>query len=132
MGSGFSRICGDSATAPIPPCGGAGWSLWAGVLVTQIYLLARLFVKRLFYASQTALFQGTLADAERVAAREPVRPDSSRADVTGDSSQAWRPHPTPARRPAAMPLAVVAPQALAGDGGLAAADWPRQVTCGLP
>jgi len=46
-----------------PGAGGPGWSLWAGLLVSEIYLLARLFVKLQFYASQTALFQSTLAHA---------------------------------------------------------------------
>jgi hypothetical protein len=66
-----------------PGASGSGWSLWAGLLITQLYLLARLFVKLLFYASETALFQSTLAHAEYVAAPEPVWPDSPAAEALG-------------------------------------------------
>jgi hypothetical protein len=69
-----------------PGAGGSGWSLWAGLLVTQLYLLARLFVKLLFYASETALFQGTLAHAGYVAAPEPVWPDSPAAETLGGAA----------------------------------------------
>jgi hypothetical protein len=64
-----------------PGAGGSGWSLYAGLLITQIYLLARMFVKLLFYASDTALFQSTLAHAEYVTAPEPTWPDSPAAEA---------------------------------------------------
>ncbi len=70
-----------------PGAGGAGWSLWAGLLVTEAYLLARLWVKLLFYASQTALFQGAMAHAEYVAAAQPVWPDSPAAEAIGGPPQ---------------------------------------------
>jgi hypothetical protein len=71
-----------------PGAGGVGWSLWSGLLIAQVYLLARLFVKLVFYASQTALFQGTLAHAEYIAAPQPVWPDSPAAEAIGGSPQA--------------------------------------------
>jgi hypothetical protein len=59
----------------------AWWTLVAG----QAYLLARLWVKLLFYASEAAYFQGALAHAEYVAAPLPVWPDSPAADAIGPS-----------------------------------------------
>jgi hypothetical protein len=73
--------------AVAPGAGGAGWSLWAGLLVTEVFLLARLWVKLVFYASQTALFQGTLAHVEYVAASQPVWPDSPAAEAIGGPPQ---------------------------------------------
>lgn len=64
-----------------PGAGSTGWSLTLGLLVTELYLLARLWVKLLFYASQTALFQGGLAHAAYVAAPLPVWPDSPSAEA---------------------------------------------------
>jgi hypothetical protein len=51
-------------------------SNWTGFAVGQLYVLARLFVKLLFYASQTALFQGLLAHAAYTAAPQPAWPES--------------------------------------------------------
>src|SRR5476649_1360794 len=44
-----------------PGAGGAGLSMWAGLLASQCYVLARLIVKLQFMASETALFQRSLA-----------------------------------------------------------------------
>jgi hypothetical protein len=66
-----------------PGAGGLGWPMWAGLLVSEIYLLARLWVKLVFYASQTALFQGTMAHAEYIAAPQPVWPESPAAEAMG-------------------------------------------------
>jgi len=44
-----------------PGAGGAGASMWAGVLASQCYILARLVVKLQGLASETALFQRSLA-----------------------------------------------------------------------
>jgi hypothetical protein len=64
-----------------PRAGGAGASLWIGFLVAQAYLLARLLLKLQFMASQTALFQASLAHAGYTAAPEPVWPDSPAAEA---------------------------------------------------
>jgi hypothetical protein len=64
-----------------PGAGSAGWSMWLGFLVTQAYLLARLWVKLLFYASQTAFFQGALAHAEYTARPVAVWPESPAAEA---------------------------------------------------
>jgi hypothetical protein len=63
-----------------PGPGGAGASMWIGLAATQLYLLARLALKLHFMASQTALFQRSLAHAEYTAAPRPVWPDSPAAD----------------------------------------------------
>jgi hypothetical protein len=44
-----------------PGAGGSGASMWAGVLLSQGYILARLIVKLQVFASETALFQRSLA-----------------------------------------------------------------------
>lgn len=64
-----------------PGAGGAGASMWFGFALGQAYVLARLFVKLQFLASQTALFQASLAHAAYTAAPEPVWPDSPAAEA---------------------------------------------------
>jgi hypothetical protein len=62
--------------AVAPGTGGAGLSMWIGFLVGQIYLAVRLAIKLQFIASQTALFQRSLAHASYVAAPLPQWPES--------------------------------------------------------
>ena len=64
-----------------PGAGGAGLSMWLGFAGTQLYLLARLLLKLQFMASQTALFQRSLAHAAYTAAPAPVWPDSPAAEA---------------------------------------------------
>lgn len=64
-----------------PGAGGAGASMWLGFLLAQMYLLARLFLKLHFIASQTALFQATLAHARYTAAPAPKWPDAPSAEL---------------------------------------------------
>jgi hypothetical protein len=64
-----------------PGAGGVGWSMWIGFGTAQLYILARLCVKLIFWASETALFQGRLAHAGYVAAPQPVWPDSPSAEA---------------------------------------------------
>jgi hypothetical protein len=64
-----------------PGVGGAGASMWIGFAIGQLYVLARLWVKLVFWASETALFQSRLAHAGYVARAEPVWPDSPAADA---------------------------------------------------
>jgi hypothetical protein len=59
-----------------PGAGGGGVSMWAGFVLGQLYLLARLFVKLQFISSQTALFQASLAHAAYTAAPAPAWPES--------------------------------------------------------
>ena len=57
-----------------PGAGGAGLSMWGAVVATQCYVLARLLVKLQFLASETALFQRSLAHVGYAAAPAFVRP----------------------------------------------------------
>lgn len=61
--------------------GRAGWHMWAALAVSQLYLLGRIWVKLVFWASETSLFQSLLAHADYVAARLPVWPDSPSAEA---------------------------------------------------
>jgi hypothetical protein len=65
----------------VPGIGGSGALMWAGFAIGQIYILGRLWVKLLFWASETALFQSRLAHAGYVARPEPSWPDSPAAEA---------------------------------------------------
>ena len=67
--------------AAAPGAGSSLWSTWLGFAIGQIYVLARLWVKLIFWASETALFQGRLAHAGYVAAPEPRWPESPAAEA---------------------------------------------------
>jgi hypothetical protein len=64
-----------------PGVGGAGLSMWLTFAIGQLYVLARLWVKLVFWASETSLFQSRLAHAGYVARAEPVWPDSPAAEA---------------------------------------------------
>jgi hypothetical protein len=64
-----------------PGAGSTGASLWMGFAAGQLYLLARLLLKLHFLASETSLFQASLAHAAYTAAPEPVWPDSPAAEA---------------------------------------------------
>jgi hypothetical protein len=66
-----------------PGAGGGGPAIWLTFAAGQIYLLVRLLLKLQFLASQTALFQASLAHAAYTAAPEPVWPDSPAAETIG-------------------------------------------------
>jgi hypothetical protein len=63
-----------------PGAGGSGASVWIGFVVSQLYILARLLLKLQFVASETALFQASLAHARYTAVAEPVWPESPAAE----------------------------------------------------
>lgn len=63
-----------------PSAGGAGAMVWAAFTIGQLYVLARLWVKLVFWSSETALFQHRLAHAGYVARPEPTWPDSPAAE----------------------------------------------------
>jgi hypothetical protein len=66
-----------------PGAGGGGLSLWAGLALTQLYLLLRVWVKLVFYASEVSLFQASLAHAGYAAASVPTWPDSPAVEALG-------------------------------------------------
>jgi hypothetical protein len=55
-----------------PGAGPAGGTMWLGLAVSQLYLVARLWVRLVFFAAETALFQGRLAHVGYIASA-PVR-----------------------------------------------------------
>src|SRR5688572_5646468 len=61
-----------------PPAAAAPW---LALLVTQIYLLCRVWAKLAFMASETVFFQGELAHAQYTAVPDPVWPDSPSAEA---------------------------------------------------
>ena len=68
--------------AVLARCGGGDHvSFWLGFLLTPCYVLARLALKLQFLASQTSLFQASLAHARYTAAPEPVWPESPAAET---------------------------------------------------
>ena len=58
-----------------PGVGGTSLRVWLGFAVAQIYLLARLWVRLVFFASETSLFQERLAHAGYVASAEVPLPE---------------------------------------------------------
>jgi hypothetical protein len=64
-----------------PSSGGAGALMWLGFVLTQVYVAARLFLKLQFVASQTSLFQASLAHAGYTAAPAAVWPESPSAEL---------------------------------------------------
>jgi hypothetical protein len=60
-------VAAPSASAPV----------WMALLVAQVYLLARIWAKLAFLASEIAFFQGELAHAGYTAAPPPTWPDSA-------------------------------------------------------
>jgi len=64
-----------------PGAGGSGLRMWLGFGLGQIYVLARLWIKLTFWASETALFQARLGHADYVVRAQPVWPDSPAADA---------------------------------------------------
>jgi hypothetical protein len=69
-----------------PGAGTTGWSMWVALAVGQIYVVLRVWVKLLFWASETALFQGRLAHAGYVARPAPRWPESPSVEAIERSS----------------------------------------------
>lgn len=83
-GAAFVIVLGAYAT--VAP-GADTEAIWIAFLVGQAYVLARLFIKLVFYASQTAYFQGQLAHAGYVAAPQAVWPESPAAEAIAGTSR---------------------------------------------
>jgi hypothetical protein len=64
-----------------PGAGGGGLTIWMTFLTGQLYLLARLALKLQFLASETALFQSSLAHAGYTASPVPTWPESPSAEL---------------------------------------------------
>jgi hypothetical protein len=59
----------------------AGAATWVALLAAEVYLLARVWAKLAFMASEVVFFQGELAHAQYTASPEPVWPDSPAAEA---------------------------------------------------
>jgi hypothetical protein len=58
-----------------PGAGSSGAGMWLGVAISQLYLIARIWIRLVFLASETALFQGRLAHAGYIASTRVARPE---------------------------------------------------------
>jgi hypothetical protein len=76
----FAAVVGLYALVA-PGTGGTGAAMWIGFAIGQCYVIARLWVKLVFWASATALFQSRLAHAGYVNRPEPTWPESPVADA---------------------------------------------------
>lgn len=70
-----------------PGAPGGRLSSAAALAIGEAYILARLYLKLLFYASETALFQGALAHAAYTAAPAVVWPDSPAAESIANADR---------------------------------------------
>jgi hypothetical protein len=75
-----------AAVAPGAP--GSGLSMWLVLGLGEAYILARHYLKLLFYASETAFFQGALAHATYTAAPSVEWPDSPSAETIANADPA--------------------------------------------
>lgn len=64
-----------------PGAGRTGFTMWIGFLVSELYIVARLWIKLVFWGSEVALFQERLAHAGYVERPQPSWPDSPAADA---------------------------------------------------
>ncbi len=85
VGALFALVLAAYA-AVAPGVWGPGWSTARGLAVAQLYVLARLWVKLVFYASETSLFQLSLAHAGYTAAPTPTWPESAAAETIGNAA----------------------------------------------
>jgi hypothetical protein len=74
-GLGFLVLLAAYAIAS-PGAPRSGLHMWIALLLGELYILGRHYLKLLFYASETALFQRALAHVEYTAAPALVWPDS--------------------------------------------------------
>jgi hypothetical protein len=70
--------------AILSPGAPSGFAFWIAFAIGQLYILARHYIKLLFYASQIALFQSALAHASYTAAPAVEWPDSPAAESIGN------------------------------------------------
>ena len=71
-----------------------GATMWAGFLLSELYIVARVFTKLLTYASVTSLFQSELAHADYVAQPAPIWPESPAVETLGPPVDLPPPGPT--------------------------------------
>ena len=81
-GTVLAAVVGAYAVAA-PDSAPTGTSMWWGFIAGQLYVVARLASKMLFYATEISYFQSRLAHAGYVAAPAPVWPESASAEALG-------------------------------------------------
>jgi hypothetical protein len=81
-GAGFILLA--LVYALVAPGAPSGLAIWIALALGQLYILLRHYVKLLFYASQVAYFQGSLAHASYTAAPPVVWPESPAAESIGN------------------------------------------------
>jgi hypothetical protein len=86
-GAAFALLLAVYAIAA-PGAPRSGLHMLAVLVIGELYILARHYLKLLFYASQTALFQGELAHAEYTAAPAVVWPDSPAVEAITNAEPA--------------------------------------------
>ena len=64
-----------------PGAGGSGATVWIAFAIGQLYVLGRLWIKLVFWASETALFQSRFGHAAYVTRPQPTWPESPAADA---------------------------------------------------
>ena len=69
----------------------SGLLMWVMLAFGELYILGRHVLKLVFYASETAFFQGALAHAAYTAAPVPVWPDSPAAEMIVNADRAVTP-----------------------------------------
>jgi hypothetical protein len=79
-------LCIAAYAVVAPGVGGSGAAVWVGFAIGQAYILVRLWIKLVFWASETSLFQARLAHAGYVAAPVPTWPDSPAAEAIVQTS----------------------------------------------
>jgi hypothetical protein len=79
-------LCLAAYALVAPGARGSGTAAWIGFSIGQAYILVRLWIKLVFWASETSLFQARLAHAGYVAAPVPTWPDSPSAEAIAQTS----------------------------------------------
>ena len=77
----FAGVVGASTRSSRRAPAATGASMWLAFAIGQLYVVARLWVKLVFWASETALFQSRLAHAGYVNRAEPKWPESPEAEA---------------------------------------------------
>ena len=75
----------------VPGAPRSGFAMWVVLGLGELYILGRHYLKLLFYASETAFFQGALAHAAYTAAPVPLWPDSPAAEMIGNADPTGHP-----------------------------------------
>jgi hypothetical protein len=81
MNVGLFLVVVLAYAAVAPGAGRAGPMMWVGFGIGQLYVAARLWIKLVFWASETALFQSRLAHVGYTAAPAPSWPESPAAEA---------------------------------------------------